>query len=73
MTGSMYTLANVMFIYYPDTDVMYSKIYESKEESDSYSALWRYRTRLSLMHLLGSTQTKNYKILNAFLEQVFLY
>ena len=57
---------------YADNDVLYSKIYESEEESDAHSALWRYRTRLSLKHLLGSAQTKSYKVLNKFLEQVVL-
>ena len=56
---------------YADTNVLYSKIYESKEEDDAHSALWRYRTRLSLKHLLGSAQTTSYKVLNKFLEQVF--
>ena len=56
---------------YTDTNVLYSKIYESEEESDAHSALWRYRTRLSLHHLSISVQTKNYEVLNKFLKQVF--
>ena len=74
MTHNTFSLANTMFIViYIDTDVLYSKIYERTGKGDSYSALWRYRTRLSLKHLSGSAETKNYKILNNFLEQVFLH
>lgn len=57
-------------MFYTDADTLYSRIYESTEESDSYSALWRFRTRLSLKDLLRSAQTKSHKILNKFLEQV---
>ena len=55
---------------YADTDTLYSRIYESIEESDPHSALWRYRTRLSLEHLSCSIQTRSYEILNKFLKQV---
>ena len=60
----------VRYLFYTDTDTLYSRIYESTEESDSFSALWRYQTRLSLKHLSCSAQTKSHKILNKFLEQV---
>ena len=49
-------------------------MYESKTESDDQSAvhaaLWRYRTRVSLEHLLHSIKSKDHKILSNFLHQV---
>ena len=59
-------------LFYVDTGTLYSKVYESAEETDSFSALWRYRTRLSLEHLSYSIQSKNHIILNKFLKQVLL-
>ena len=69
-----------MYLCNADANTLYSKIYEiteekdtdkeNKEKDDRYSALWRYRTRLSLEHLSHSILSKNHKILNAFLQQV---
>ena len=57
-------------LFYTDTDTLYSKIFESTEESDPYSALWRFRTRLSLEHLSYAVKAKSHKILDNFLKQV---
>ena len=67
----IYSIYNTLT--YVDADTLYSRIYESTKETDPHSALWRYRTRLSLEHLSYSIQTKSYKILNVFLKQVCMY
>jgi len=66
---------HLQIVCYPtDAGPLYSKVYENVIDSDEHSAarsaFWRYRTRVSLKHLLYSLDREDHKVLHKFLHQV---
>ena len=64
-------------VIFVDNESFYARIYETSVSTDNrnavQSALWRFRTRVSLEHLLYSLNTKDHLLLSKFLQQVYMF